>query len=192
MSDLYTALYNANVRVTGQMATRVNHSKKWLKTTVQTGSGPVTRPRLTTNPLVGQMYLFHYDPKTKAKLPYYDTLPLIFPFEITGTMITGINMHYLPPPYRAQLMDALSALASKNQSSDKTHLLLSYQILSRMSRFRYFKPCVKQYARSQIRGSMIRINADEWHEALFLPIDQFHKASRQQVFNESLKQIKGK
>jgi len=28
----------------------------------------------------GGMYMFLYDPKTKAKLPYFDRFPLIFPF----------------------------------------------------------------------------------------------------------------
>ena len=40
----------------------------------------------------GKMYMFFYDPKHKDKLPYYDTFPLLFPFSMTGTHFTGLEM----------------------------------------------------------------------------------------------------
>ena len=44
---------------------------------------------------VGKMYMFTYDPKWKADLPYYDTVPLVVIAEPTAQGFSGINFHYL-------------------------------------------------------------------------------------------------
>ena len=44
---------------------------------------------------VGKMYMFSYDPKTKADLPYYDTVPLVIITEPMPNGFSGINLHYL-------------------------------------------------------------------------------------------------
>ena len=125
---------------------------------------------------IGHMYFFSYDPKTKDDLPYYDRLPLIFPFNSTSNGIYGINMHYLPYGLRAKLMDALYTIISDTRFDEKTRLKLSYDVLSSTSRFKYFKPCIKQYLYSHIRSQFVHIRADEWNNALFLPVERFQKA----------------
>ena len=37
--------------------------------------------KLLGRPSAGRMAMFFYDPKTKARLPYYDTFPLALPLE---------------------------------------------------------------------------------------------------------------
>lgn len=140
---------------------------------------------------IGHMYFFSYDPKTKDDLPYYDRLPLIFPFNSTSTGIYGINMHYLPYGLRAKLMDALYSIISDTRFDEKTRLKLSYDVLNSTSRFKYFKPCIKQYLYSHIRSQFVHIRADEWNNALFLPVERFQKASKEKVFRDSIAQIKG-
>ncbi len=140
---------------------------------------------------IGHMYFFSYDPKTKDDLPYYDRLPLIFPFNSTSTGIYGINMHYLPYGLRAKLMDALYSIISDTRFDEKTRLKLSYDVLNSTSRFKYFKPCIKQYLYSHIRSQFVHIRADEWNNALFLPVERFQKASKERVFRDSIAQIKG-
>lgn len=140
---------------------------------------------------IGHMYFFSYDPKTKDDLPYYDRLPLIFPFNSTSTGIYGINMHYLPYGMRAKLMDALYSIISDTRFDEKTRLKLSYDVLNSTSRFKYFKPCIKQYLYSHIRSQFVHIRADEWNNALFLPVERFQKASKERVFRDSIAQIKG-
>lgn len=140
---------------------------------------------------IGHMYFFSYDPKTKDVLPYYDRLPLIFPFNSTSTGIYGINMHYLPYGLRAKLMDALYSIISDTRFDEKTRLKLSYDVLNSTSRFKYFKPCIKQYLYSHIRSQFVHIRADEWNNALFLPVERFQKASKERVFRDSIAQIKG-
>ena len=52
--------------------------------------------RFRTEVVPGRMYMFFYDPKTKAKMPYYDRMPLIFPISVLDTSFLGLNLHYLP------------------------------------------------------------------------------------------------
>lgn len=147
------------------------------------------KDRFAKVPLPGHMYIFSYDPKTKDDLPYYDRLPLIFPFRIVGSSMYGINMHYLPPVYRAQLMDALYSTVSDTKYDENTRLRITYDILTKASRYRFFKPCVKQYLNSHIRSRLVKIQPTEWDMALFLPLERFQKASKQRVFKESIKQF---
>lgn len=136
---------------------------------------------------IGRLMLFHYDPLHKATLPYYDRFPLVFPFNVTQTGFYGINMHYLPLPQRAMLMDGLYKLLNNTDYNDTTKLKLNYQILSSYASLKYFKPCVKHYLNSQIRSQFIVIPADQWDIALFMPLERFAKQSRSVVHSQSLK-----
>ena len=44
----------------------------------------------------GGLYLFQYDAKHKDTLPYWDKLPLVFPFRKVPDGFYGLNLHYLP------------------------------------------------------------------------------------------------
>ena len=37
--------------------------------------------RLKDSSMIGKMYFYFYDPKTKDSLPYYDRFPLVIPIE---------------------------------------------------------------------------------------------------------------
>ena len=86
--------------------------------------------------LPGRMYMLHYRAKNRDIVPYYDRFPLVFPFSIREDGFTGINMHYLPPVYRALLMDNLLPYLVKGTPSEKpdeTYLQISYRLLSKAS-----------------------------------------------------------
>ena len=149
---------------------------------------PFKRQQMLNEKSIGKMYMFVYDAKTK-NLPYFDAFPLIFPIEFYGESFLGINLHYLPPKTRALLMDALYTLIN-NQKYDQTTLLkMSYQILSKAGRFKWFKPCVKKYLFSQVGSPFIYISPDEWDFALMLPTENFQGASKQKVFKDSLSMV---
>lgn len=180
-----------------QMAT--TNASLWLREQARGVTSPIdtrrvlnntsTTDRLVTNITVGRMYLFMYDPKMKQELPYYDKFPLIFPFRRVKGGFYGINMHYLPHMMRAKLMDALYTLANNQSQDDTTKLRLSYQILSRASRFRYFQPCVKHYLNNHVRTRFLWIPADQWETALFLPLERFVGATKQQVWKDSRRMV---
>lgn len=173
------------------------NSQTWLREQLQNfnnASNPQTllrnssnqkENRLVSKLMIGRMYLFYYDPKTKEELPYYDRFPLIFPFNRVDDGFYGINMHYLPHVLRARLMDNLYNLANNTKNDDTTRLRLSYEILNASSRYKYFKPCVKHYLNSHVRSRFLWIPADQWKTALFLPLERFAKASKNKVWQDS-------
>lgn len=141
---------------------------------------------------MGSMYMFSYDAKHKDKLPYYDKFPLIFPINTAKGGFLGLNMHYLPPQLRAQLMDNLYDTATNKNYNESTKLKISYDILNGASKFRLFKPTIKHYLNSQVRSKLVYINPSEWDIALFLPTARFVGASRKQVYNDSRSILQGR
>jgi hypothetical protein len=147
--------------------------------------------QFTRRPLNGRMYLYGYDAKHKATLPYWDRYPLIFPVKKTRTGWYGINFHYLPYRYRADLMDALYTIASDDDYDDDTKVMISYRILSKASKFRFFRPAFKQYLTDHAKTRFLEIPASQWDIAIMLPLARFEKASPQKVWQDSRKMIAG-
>jgi len=136
--------------------------------------------------LIGSMVVFVYDPKYKETLPYYDTFPLVFPFNADSNSFIGINLHYLDPMSRAKLMDALYDIKGKDN-----RLALSYNILNSAGRFELFKPCVKRYLISHLRSGVNPVDYEEWDAALMVPTARFQKASERKVWDDSLRKVAG-
>ena len=134
------------------------------------------------NILLGKMFFYKYDPKFTKKLPYWDMYPLVFPFERAPGGFYGLNLHYIPPRDRAVLMDNLNQYASNNKYDQTTRLELSYRLLKRYGRA---VPCVKRYLGDRIVSQTVRIDADEWEIAIFLPVERFQKASKGEVWADS-------
>jgi hypothetical protein len=133
----------------------------------------------------GFLYLFNYDPKMKEDLPYYDRFPLVFPFELTEDGFYGLNLHYIPPIYRARLMDNLYGLINNEKYDETTKIRASYKLLNSAARYKYFKPCVKRYLNSHVRGKFLLVPANEWDIALFLPLQRFVKKNVNTVYRDS-------
>mgnify|MGYP001361153580 CR=1 FL=1 len=134
---------------------------------------------------VGGMYMFFYDPKTKATLPYWDNFPLIIFVESIKGGFYGLNLHYLPMTLRAKFLDGLMDQTNNNKYDETTRFELSYEYLKRASKLKYFKPCFKHYLTKQVEGSLAYVPAPEWEIATFLPTQQFSQASQQQVWKDS-------
>lgn len=144
-----------------------------------------------TNTAVGKMYMVYYDPKHKKTLPYYDRFPLIIPIERYKDGILGLNLHYLPPTSRAKLLDALYEITNNDRYDDSTKFRISYNVLKSASKFGEFKPCVKRYLGNHFRSRFVRIPSAEWTPAVFLPVEQFEKSTKANVWADSRRIIKG-
>lgn len=140
---------------------------------------------------VGGLYHFFYDPITKAKLPYYDIFPLVIPLSKGSDGFTGLNLHYLPPLYRAAFLDKLIDFEITNDTDENKRMRVTYDILSATKNLREFKPCMKYYLHSQVRSRFVPIRPQEWETAIFLPTAKFVKATSNKVYAESIKKIRG-
>lgn len=140
----------------------------------------------------GRLYLYLYDAKHKATLPYWDRYPLVFPYRETEDRkgFYGLNMHYIPYEYRIKILDSLIYINYSNKNNDSMKLQLSWQMIANSSKLSILQPCVHMYLYSQVRSGMKRIRPIDWATAMLLPVQQFVGASNTTVWQNSLKRIK--
>jgi hypothetical protein len=143
--------------------------------------------------LTGKMIFYNYDPKHKATLPYYDAFPLVFPLDspaggFRGSFL-GLNLHYLPYYERAKLMMAMYSTINTKDINPKSQLQLEYDILKGVSKYRFYRPCLKRYLFSHIRSRIQVIKPEQWNLVLMLPIARFTKASELRVWSDSVKSV---
>ena len=166
----------------------------WFKEKVKQASASTRMRAVTPSQLLkrqeegsaalGKMLFYKYDPKFAKKLPYWDMYPLVFPFEKAKGGFYGLNLHYIPPRERAVLMDELNSYVTNKKYDATTRLKLSYDLLKGFGRA---IPCVKRYLGTNVRSNTVRIDADEWEIAIFLPVERFQKEKARVVWNDSKK-----
>ena len=79
-------------------------------------------------------------------------------------------------------MDQLNKFANNKKYDKTTRLKLSYDLLKGYGRA---VPCVKRYLRDHVKSETVRIDADEWEIAIFLPVERFQKESVRTVWKDS-------
>ena len=191
MADKIATDFLTNIRA------KSGEAIKWFRDIVQqarrkvlpaaTGRKEFTGERsigVTRKPLIGRMYLFQYKAKWDEILPYWDMWPLIFPFDYAKNGFYGINLHYLAPNDRTDLMIRLiKAQGGSGNLTERYRLKLSYDIITK---FKPAKPCIKRYLFGQVRGTgMYGIGGEDWSYAAALPLQKFQKQSAKYVWNQS-------
>ena len=177
---------------------RTQQSREWFRKRIQRLTR-VNREQLMREDEItkrathsfGSMFMYFYDPKTKDKLPYYDTFPLVIPVEPAEGGFRGINLHYLPPILRAKFLDALLDVTNNKTYDQTTKFRLTYDILNGTRKMRYFKPCFKHYLLNHVKSRFAEVPAPEWEIATFLPTAQWKKASSGRVYSDSRKVANG-
>jgi hypothetical protein len=140
-------------------------------------------------PLVGRMFMYFYDPKTKETLPHYDKFPLVIMVDKAPGGFYGLNLHYLEPRLRAKFFDLLLEYSNNTKYDKTTRLKMSYDLLKASSKLSAFKPCYKRYLTKHIKSRIAEVPANQWDVALFLPTEQFKKSGKSAVWQNSKSQI---
>lgn len=140
---------------------------------------------LESNIEIGSMYMYFYDPKWKEQLPFYDTFPLVLPFGPAQGGFYGINLHYLPYLLRAQVLGELLDYRTSKTFSQTTKLRMSYNLLNNIKNAAEVRPCIKHYLTNHVQSQFMKVNPDDWKAAIFLPIEAFKGATKEQVFADS-------
>ena len=174
-------------------------SMKWLMEKVAGLKNPIAIPkqisreksRYVSRFLLGGMYFFFYDPKTKEDMPYYDKFPLVLVLEKYPDGFLGLNLHYLPLKQRVALLQKLVSYGAIYDENDEIkRIRITYEILSASRRFKEFKPCLKKYLYSHMKSRILAVQPDEWEVATYLPIQQFKGAQPKKVWQESIQEIR--
>ena len=153
-------------------------SASWYRNAINQIATPITAKRLMREkkligrPSAGRLNMFFYDPKTKERLPLYDTFPLVLPLEPIKGGFLGMNFHYLPPLARFRMLQRLQAFASNNKFDQSTRLDVGYDDIKNS---RLFQPTFKKYLYAYTRSNFLRIDADEAAISIMLPVQQFKK-----------------
>lgn len=195
MSDLFKTLEIEAFRA--GIKPRTDESREWFRKKAQQIRG-ISRQKLMKNDsldtvnesIVGSMMMFFYDPKTKDTLPYYDNFPLVIVVGPAEKGFYGLNLHYLPPKLRALFLDALLDIMNNKRYDKSTKFNLSYGLLMKVRRMKYFAPCFKHYLTAHVKGNFAKVNAPEYEIAIFLPTASWSKASASTVYAESRKIIR--
>lgn len=161
------------------MAKREDEAKDWFIGKARTAAG--YRKNIVGNDdrgrdstTIGKMYFFYYDPKTKDKLPVYDRFPLVFPIERYSDGFLGLNLHYLSQGERRALLGRLMEFKSNSKIDERTRLRLSYDLISSTKKLaNASRPCIKRYLFSHVRSKFVEVTANEWDQAINLPVEMF-------------------
>ena len=140
--------------------------------------------KLQGRPSVGRLNLVGYNPKLRAKLPYYDILPLVLPLEPIKGGFMGLNFHYLPPLLRFRLLERMQARASDRRFDSKTKFEVNYDDVKNI---KIVKPTIKKYLYAYCQTGFLRINADDAAIAIYLPVQRFKKAPEATIYADSRK-----
>lgn len=142
-----------------------------------------------SQPLIGSMNMFFYDPKTKDTLPFYDRFPLAIISGPAPGGFYGMNLHYLSPVLRAKFLDELMGMTNNKKFDDTTRFKAQYDLMKRLGTTKYFKPCFKHYLFAHVKSRLGRVSPPEWEIATFLPTADWAKASAKQVYKNSREMI---
>ena len=173
---------------------RTAAARTWLRSKVKDLTPSKTalmrdQERLRNMSMIGRMYFYFYDPKTKDKLPYYDRFPLVIPIERYNDGFLGLNLHYIHPKQRLILLDKLSDTLTNDKYDETSRLRVSYPFLSSASKIFEATPCIKRYLFSHIESRFLEITANEWDIAAMLPMESFVGAKTSRVYSDSRKKF---
>ena len=122
--------------------------------------------------LKGRMVTFWYQPPSSNKLQTYDRYPLVIIIDRRADGFTGINFHYLGIRERAELLTYMRDRLD-TAKKDAERVQITYQMLLSKKRYKYFRPALKSYYKTNIKSRFIIIPEKNWDKALLLPIESF-------------------
>jgi hypothetical protein len=160
--------FRAQAHELGRTPVAKNQKKSisWFRARVQSS----IRSRKVARPIPGNMYVYAYDAKTKATLPYWDKFPCIICIGTHKGYMMGLNLHYIPPKERQKFLEKILRYATTKTVSNSTKLRIDW---SRVKNIRFSRHMVKLYILARVKGSLEEVKAQDWFNVIHMPIQQF-------------------
>ena len=181
ISDIVTVASNYELK------NIINNSKSWFtseaKRLASSRAGKITSTTVSS-PVPGELYMYYYDAKHKATLPYWDKFPLVFPFRMMPDGFIGINLHYLHYKQRILLLDALQEIATSPRKSTSAKLTISYDILRTVAKGKRFEKCIHRYLYDHFKTPIKKIHSDNWITAALLPNEMFVGETKEYIWKQ--------
>jgi hypothetical protein len=139
--------------------------------------------------LLGQVIVFRYIPNSKTK--FYDKFPIVIVTGVSGSTITGLNLHYVPPMDRIKLILLMNSLLFNQKEMDlqKTRVKI-FSLLTKKIFAKYIGTAVNNYTIKNIAGKPKLTTPEEWSYLAFLPV--FKGISPSKVYSEISKAVNKK
>ncbi len=148
--------------------------------------------------LSGRLYMFNYrNPIAKNTLPYYDMFPvvLVINHRPSKNYFQGLNFHYLPPKYRAEILDELYRYminegAEGDSISRTIRARLSprvdYEFMKKRRSMMSFKPLWRRYNLDRVIGQYLYVPPKAWDVITMMPLARFRKRGINSIYMDSL------
>lgn len=181
------------------------HSEKWFDDTyIKRKSDPV-EPFTGRYLEEGKMYTYRYDPKYAKQLDFYDNQPIMLCLghleTKSGYNTFGLNLSYIPPKLRVQILDTIIRVFRTrviNRNADKINrgktnnlakLPLSYDICKKILRGSGFEFAIRSYIYGRIETEPMIISYEEWYHPAQFPSHYIKKLNVKAVYMRYKKQF---
>ena len=148
--------------------------------------------------LPGRLYMFNYrNPISKATAEYYDMFPVVLVTNVyeQKDYFSGLNFHYLPNKYRAELMDELfkymmnpdvSGNALSTSIRAKLAPRVNFEFMKKRRNLMSFKPLYRRYNMQRVIGQFLYVPPKAWDFIIQMPLARFRKAGINKIYRDSL------
>ncbi len=122
---------------------------------------------VTDSIMVGDVYLFEYDPKTKKQLPHWDKYPLVLVTKLYPDGFMGANFHYESP---------------------KRRVILAQKLINRSVTIP--KKLLHRYIMDRTDNLLFEVPEEELIEFAALPLEQFYDKNNRFVSARKVQALK--
>ena len=148
--------------------------------------------------LPGRLYMFNYrNPISKTTADYYDMFPVVLVTNVyeQKSYFSGLNFHYLPEMYRAELMDELfKYMINPGTPGDdlstsirgKMAPRVNYEFMKKRRNLMSFKPLYRRYNMDRVIGQYLYIPPKAWDFIMMMPLARFRKAGINKIYRDSM------
>jgi hypothetical protein len=136
--------------------------------------------------LTGQVLLFRYIPKSKDRI--FDRYPLVIVTGISGSMFSGINLHYIPPMDRFKMILLMNNLLYNYNERDPQKVRVKIlSLLNKKIFAKYYGTVFNNYLPKNIMGKPKITTPEEWTNFAFLPV--FKGVNPANLYSEIRKEV---